>query len=140
MMDPLKSFDFSVIKVKVDENNEQADSSDLGNNEKAAIYIKSLNKSHDVFATYPAEEGMEEINLIGNDNDYYLEIFLMKGDKLTGGFKANWELSYNDIVGKDKIKFYVYDLGVAKTDDEKVNMVKFLNNNKNKDELMPKFE
>jgi len=137
MMDPLKSFDFSVIKVKVNEDNEQAG---LSNNEKAVIYIKSLNKSHNVFASYPAEEGMEEIELVNNDNDYYLEIFLMKGDDLTGGFKADWKLSYNEIIGKDKIVFYVYDKGIAKTDDEKVNMIKFLNENKNKNELMPKFE
>ena len=109
-------------------------------NEKAAIYIKSLNKSHDIFATYPAEEGMEEIELIEDDASYYLEIFLMNGDVLTGGFKADWDLSYSDIVGKDKIIFYVYDKGVAKTDEDKLAMVKFLNQNKNNNELMPNFE
>ncbi|MBU3942311.1 MAG: hypothetical protein KKF74_05350 [Nanoarchaeota archaeon] len=140
MMDPLKSFDFKVMKFKVDKNNENIGSSNLGNNEKAVIYIKSLNKSHDVFATYPAEEGMEEIELVDNDNEYYLEIFLMNGDQLTGGFKADWKLSYNNLIGKDKITFYVYDEGVAKTDDDKVNMIKFLNDNRNKNELMPKFE
>jgi len=135
MMDPLKSFDFSVVKV--DENDEQLG---LSSNEKAVIYIKSLNKSHNVFATYPAEEGMEEIELIDNDNYYYLEIFLMNGDDLTGGFKADWKLNYNNLVVKDKITFYVYDKGVAKTDEDKINMIKFLNENKNKNELMPKFE
>ncbi len=140
MMDPLKSFDFSVMKIKVDENDEQAGLSDLGNNEKAAIYIKSLNNSNDIFRAYPAEEGMEEIELVENDASYYLEIFLMDGDKLTGGFKADWDISYSDMVNKNKITFYVYDKGVAKTDDEKMNMVKFLNENKNNNKLMPEFE
>jgi len=136
MIDPLKSFDFKVMKVKVDENIV----TNLDNDEKAAIYIKSLEKTHDVFAAYPKEEGIEEIELIENDSSYYLEIFLMKGDELTGGFKANWDLSYSDIVGKDKIIFYVYDKGVAKTDEDKLAMVKFLNDKKNNKELMPKFE
>ncbi|MBU1204452.1 MAG: hypothetical protein KKE93_00915 [Nanoarchaeota archaeon] len=135
MMDPLKSFDFSVMKVDSTGYKEG-----LGIDEKAAIYIKSLNNSNDVFRTYPAEDGMEEIELIENDASYYLEIFLMKGNDLTGGFKADWKLSYNEIVGKDKIIFYVYDRGVAKTDDEKVNMIKFLNENSNNIDLMPKFE
>ena len=140
MMDPLKSFDFKVMKVNINEKNENIGLSNLGSNEKAVIYIKSLNKTHDVFATYPAEEGMEEIELVDNDNEYYLEIFLMNGDDLTGGFKADWKLSYNNLIGKDKITFYVYDKGVAKTDNEKVNMIKFLNDNRNYNELMPKFE
>ena len=135
MMDPLKSFDFSVIKIN--EDDEQAD---LSSNEKAVIYIKSLNNSNDIFRTYPAEEGMEKIDLVENDASYYLEIFLMDSDKLTGGFKADWKLSYSDMINKNKIVFYVYDKGVAKTDDEKVNMIKFLNKNKNNNELMPKFE
>ena len=135
MMDPLKSFDFSVMKVDSTGYKER-----LTIDEKAAIYIKSLNKSHDIFATYPAEEGMEEIELIEDDASYYLEIFLMNGDVLTGGFKADWDLSYSDIVGKDKIIFYVYDKGVAKTDEDKLAMVKFLNQNKNNNELMPNFE
>ncbi len=135
MMDSLKSFDFRVMKVDSTRHKER-----LEPNEKAAIYITSLNKSHDVFAAYPAEEGMEEIELIDNDNSYYLEIFLMNGDELTGGFKADWKLSYNEIRGKDEIIFYAYDRGVAKTDDEKVNMVKFLNENSNNISLMPKFE
>jgi len=139
MMDPLKSFDFKVMKVKIDEDNEKI-VSDLVNNEKAAIYIKSLNKTHDVFAAYPKEEGMEEIELIENDASYYLEILLMNGDVLTGGFKADWDVSYNNIIVKDKIIFYVYDRGVAKTDEDKLAMVKFLNENKNNNELMPKFE
>ncbi len=135
MMDPLKSLDFRVMKVDSTGYKER-----LGSNEKAAIYIKSLNKSHDVFATYPAEEGMENIELIENNANYYLEIFLMKGDELTGGFKADWNVSYTNMINKDKIVFYVYDRGVAKTDDEKVSMIKFLNENSNNIDLMPKFE
>jgi len=135
MMDPLKSFDFSVMKVDSTGYKES-----LNTGEKAAIYIKSSGKDHDVFATYPIEEGMEEIELIENDAKYYLEIFLMKGDDLTGGFKADWDVSYNNIIGKDKITFYVYDKGVAKTDEDKLAMVKFLNDNKNNNELIPNFE
>jgi len=135
MMDSLKNFDFEVMKIDSAGYKES-----LGTDEKAAVYIKSLNKSHDIFAAYPAEEGMEEIKLIDNDNNYYLEIFLMNGDDLTGGFKADWNVSYTDMINKNKILFYVYDRGVTKTDDEKMNMIKFLNENKNNNTLMPKFE
>jgi len=135
MMEPLKSFDFRIMKVDNSGGKE-----DLVPTEKAAMYIKSMNNSNDIFRTYPAEEGMEGIKLIKNDASYYLEIFLMNGDKLTGGFKADWNVSYSDMINKKQITFYVYDKGIAKTDDEKINMIKFLNENKNNDKLMPKFE
>jgi len=135
MMEPLKSFDFRIMKV-----DNSGGKGSLGPNEKAAMYIKSLNNSNDIFRTYPAEEGMKDIKLIENDASYYLEIFLMNGDKLTGGFKADWNVSYSDMINKKQITFYVYDKGIAKTDDEKMNMIKFLNENKNNNKLMPKFE
>ncbi len=135
MMDSLKSFDFSVMKA-----DSAGDKKSLDRDEKAAIYIKSLEKNHDVFAAYPKDEGMEEIELVENDASYYLEIFLMKGNELRGGFKADWKVDYDDIAGRDKIIFYVYDRGVAKTDEDKLAMVKFLNENKNNNELMPRFE
>ncbi len=133
-MDPLKNFDFKVMKV-----DKSGQKTELANDETAAIYIKSAEKDYNVFAVYPKQEDMEYIELIDNKANYQLEIFLMNGDDLTGGYNAEWNVSYSDINGKRKILFYVYDIGKAETNDKKIEMVSFLNENKNNEDLIPKF-
>ncbi|MDD5086208.1 MAG: hypothetical protein PHV16_00480 [Candidatus Nanoarchaeia archaeon] len=132
-MEPLKKFDFQVMKV--DESGQKS----LASDETAAIYIKSVKKDYNIFALYPKEEGMKYIELINNNADYSIEIFLMKGNDLIGGYKADWNIEYNDINGKNMIIFYAYDFGKAETNDKKIEMVSFLNKNKNNVDLIPKF-
>jgi hypothetical protein len=133
-MQPLRKVDFRVMKV-----DESGQKTKLNNDEKAAIYIKSAEYGHNVFATYPKEEDMGDIEIIDNKADYQLEIFLMKDDDLIGGYEADWNITYSEINGKNNVVFYAYDKGKAQTDDEKISMVNFLNENRNNKDLMPKF-
>ncbi len=133
LMEPLKSLDFSVMKVNNDGEKET-----LSETESAIIRIIP-EKGKEIFAVYPSKE-MRNIEILENTENYFMEIFLSDQEKIKGGFKADWSLSYEEIKDKNKVIFYAYDLGIHETPEEKLDMIEFINENMNKENLMPELK
>ncbi|MBU4480633.1 hypothetical protein KKG48_04310, partial [Patescibacteria group bacterium] len=146
-MRKLKEFDFSVVKHKYFMGVIQ-ESEELEDYNSALINIQSHDDENLInYNQYPFEdddtEEIKKIKLIEDDSKYSIDIILMDNvDGISiGGYKADWDVVYEEMYGKDKITFHIIEY-LPKPFDENTTfeMIQFLDENTAyKQELRPEF-
>lgn len=111
---PIKEFNnYEVVKHSfADISNEKSLSSD----EKASIQIKAVKKTHETNGFYPVE-GDFPLQLLNEETNYEVTIYLSNEDELIGGYQQEWLVSENDLFGKNKIKFHVMDQSASSEEE-----------------------
>jgi len=101
----------------------------LADNEKIMLSLKTKKDNFEQYKMFPSNETIE---LVLDDADYELEIYLLKNDMIIGGYKdLNLTYSYNDILSKDRIQFNVIEYRPNPTNEEElVEMLDWLDKGK----------
>lgn len=126
LMTPLKRFNFTVFKLR---SNYLLERENLEDDETAIIRLKNYEyPDYDVFAEYPVKgkamesleslgfqtgipglETVETIPLIKDGTTYKAEMYLLKGDRIIGGYDGNWSPSYEEILENSMVEFTVIE-------------------------------
>jgi len=124
-MNPVKKFDFEVVKhLTPDPTNPLMYSNEipLARDESALIMIKLKDTKNERYATYPVPELDGEKQLLElyakKDFIYNIEIYLVKGDKIIGGYSGIWTAPWSVLENSNKIKFHVVQKTPEIGDDE----------------------
>ncbi|MFH2028057.1 MAG: hypothetical protein ABIJ08_02885 [Nanoarchaeota archaeon] len=85
---------------------------ELENDETALIILKAKEKDFERTKFYSPnqtiEEAIEKFELLDKDDyTYNLEIYLMKGENMTGGYKGEWEVDKDLVKIAKQVKFHV---------------------------------
>jgi hypothetical protein len=112
---PAREFTYRVVKHPLVD---PADELRLKEEEKASISIRAKDTDFESFGIYPSE-GSFPIKLLGDkEHAYEVTIYLLDGDDVIGGYKAEWTVSPDDVQGANEIVFHVLDQGLA-SDEER---------------------
>ena len=115
-MTPIKLIDdIEVVKHKYS-NKVIGQEEPLEPDQKASIMISIVNSTFSSYATYPSE-GYPLKLLAEIDQKYQLSVYLVDGEDMTGGYVAEWDVSWWDLEGADKVKIHVLEQ-YPKTTDE----------------------
>ncbi|MBS3131057.1 hypothetical protein J4212_01375 [Candidatus Woesearchaeota archaeon] len=87
---------------------------ELAGREQATISIKRRG-SDEQFVTYPAE-GIS-VQLLEDNADYDVSIYLFDGDTLLGAYKGAWHVSQQQVKDASEIIFHVVEQGLASDED-----------------------
>jgi hypothetical protein len=89
----------------------------LDQNENAVVTIEKDN--YKASAMYPPVEGLSELQLLAKwDHKYKLSIYLADDQGVTGGYKADWTPSWQELRDASRIEFHVFEYPYT-TDEEK---------------------
>ncbi|MAE42673.1 hypothetical protein CMO93_02790 [Candidatus Woesearchaeota archaeon] len=110
---PIREFtNYEVVKHDFDDPTYE---SPLEENEKAAITISSTKSSFEAFGIYPTGENFP-INLLNDDHEYEITIYLSDDEDLIGGYQKTWKVSADQIADANKIIFHVLEKKGSKDD------------------------
>lgn len=114
-MTGIRSFTgFKVLKHPVDF---VSDYEELKKTEAASIYIKALDTSFESSAIYPNTGGSQEIKILTDKvHKYEVNIFVMDGEDVSGGYKANWTVNPDSAIAASEIIFHSLDYGFVDED------------------------
>ena len=83
--------------------------------ETAMITIELPEKKFESFAIYPAQG--QPLKLLGGDNhEYELSIYLMKGDAIVGGYEGKWFVGWGELQNAGEITFHVIQSSGSETE------------------------
>ena len=77
--------------------------------ERASIIISLVNTTTQTFATYPSDTILPITFLAKNDYTYEVNVYLIKDEALTGGYKTQWTVPWNILSSSDEIIFHVVE-------------------------------
>jgi len=116
---PVKIFEkYSVVKHELVNGVLQA-AEGLESGETAFISLKYIDNETVLQATngaYPALELQEMELLAGADFPYEVEIYLMDGENIIGGYIGEWTPQWSNLEDAGEIEFHVVEAGVPETD------------------------
>ncbi len=83
----------------------------LADDEQAIITITPAGRKEQSFGMYPEEEGAALPLKFYADGDftYNVSIYLIKDDMITGGYKGQWAVEWEDMKDADLIRFHVIE-------------------------------
>jgi hypothetical protein len=88
----------------------------LEDNEKIVFSMKLKEENFEQYFVFPDDE---KIEFALKDAEYELEAYLLKNDILIGGFKnLNLTITYDEIIGKDKIQINLVEYRPNPVDDQ----------------------
>jgi len=79
----------------------------LNAEDKASIMLDEKNGRIQSFALYPGDEDFPLKLLADEDYEYNLQIFLVNGENMVGGYLGNWDVSWSDLSDAQSIIFHV---------------------------------
>ncbi|MGM5485195.1 MAG: hypothetical protein ACQEP1_04975 [Nanobdellota archaeon] len=77
--------------------------------EDQKVLISMENEDHNVFERYTSPDDNITLDVLNDDVTYDVEALLMEKDSLVGGFKYEWNVSYNELADADKLKLHVFE-------------------------------
>ena len=117
---------------------------EMDNDETAILQLslKSNYTDYEKFIQYPYEDNQTKIRLVYGPAVYDLDLMLIKGDDMIGGYRGEWEADYYELKDKDNITFHlVRQWPTPQTEEDQIMMIDFLYNNETYLELLkPTFE
>jgi len=107
-MTPTKTItDFEVVKHKYN-NGLIGEEEPLASDQTASIMITMVNSTFSSYAVYPSDGGPITL-LAEKDYTYQLQVYIVQGEDITGGYIADWPVSWYDLAGANKIKIHVLE-------------------------------
>jgi hypothetical protein len=143
-MTPLKYMDFKVVKRRHTVDQFQ-DAEPLRPSESAVIYITTDNATdYDVYLQYPPDpESPPELRfleILMDDITYNLDIALLQGDKVIGGYRGEWVVDYDDTANSREVVFVAMEkIPHPVSDDQQASLMMDLQNPDYADYLQPIF-
>ena len=124
--DATRTYDLHLKPVKVFNNYrvvkhpfvDPADQEELKPSEKVSISISAKDANFESFGVYPTEGNFPIKLQADKQHSYDVTIYLVEGDDIVGGYKAEWAVSPGELEGATEIVFHVLDQGFV-SDEEK---------------------
>ncbi len=97
----------------------------LDKNEKITLSLRLKDSDFEQYLIFPTNE---TISIVEADEEYELEIYLLKNDQIIGGYKnENLIINYEGVIGKEKIQFNIIEYRPNPSSEEELGkMLQFL--------------
>ncbi|MBN2567291.1 hypothetical protein JXB02_04365 [Candidatus Woesearchaeota archaeon] len=115
---PLKALDYDVIKM--DRDNPTFPRTVSGE-ESALIMLRAKDDTYRQTAYYPNEFDEPLYLLADRDVTYDVDVYIMDADGMTGGYKGEWAVAWDDLYYHNTVRFFV----VEDTDMDEDEMFEF---------------
>ena len=86
--------------------------------EKVSISITTKDTDFESFGVYPIDGNFPIKLLADREHTYDVTIYVVEGDDIAGGYKAEWTVSPGELDNANEIVFHVLDQGFV-SDDER---------------------
>lgn len=114
-MTPIK--ELSRISVKKHRSNVPEIARDLATNEQAVIIVTPVNSTRESFAIFPIDAPQSLTFLAGDDFDYDVNVQLIRGDDIVGGYISKWHVPWNVLKDSREIELHVVEQFPLPSDD-----------------------
>ncbi|MBR9676630.1 hypothetical protein GOV04_00625 [Candidatus Woesearchaeota archaeon] len=120
-MKKLRELDYDVVPI---DSRDLTVDDDFEPDEQVLIHITETNTGYEIYKTYPANTVMTDsdyqslfgslelpqdttIELLEDNANYELDLLLIEGNNIVGGYKAEWNVKFVDIIDENNMTFYV---------------------------------
>lgn len=95
-----------------------ASQENLKPSEKASIILKPKDADFESFGAYPTQGSFPIKLLADKEHTYDVTIYLVDGDDIAGGYKAEWTVSPDELKGSNQVVFHVLDQGSVSEEEK----------------------